>query len=576
VLGCPFGAIPTRIVAAEQGRLAFVWPLAPLTENTTYDVSVAGPAPASGVPVVPVSIAFTTRSYPTPPPDGADREEWMPDETSVKRGWRTGRPTSPWESLAPLLAPAGVTAISGRVLTLDGRPLPDVTLAMAGEDGTRSDRTGRFLLVVKPAAAARRVLQIDGRTASRPNRRYGFFEYGLTVTPGQTTVLPFTTWLPKLDTRHAVTIPSPTTREVVVTTPSIPGLELHIPPQTVIRGVEGKPVTEVSITPIPVDRPPFPLAKNVVVPVYFTVQPGSAYIHTAGTALKGAWLVYPNYKHDPAGQRLQFYHYDPDQNGWYVYGVGTVTPDGAHVMPDPTTRLYEFTGAMINDGEPPPGGGASPDAPTRADPVDPSTGVFVMHKTDLYLPDIIPLALTRTYNSADGFGRSFGRSMTHPYAMFLWSALQYQQADLILPEGGKIHFVRTSPGTGFADAVFVHQETQTTSATPTAFYKAAITWNGNGWNLTVKDGTVYVFGDVAPLQAIRDRYGNTVTITHANGQTGNVTRVTSPSGRWMAFTYDASNRITQVTDNIGRTVAYTYDATGNLSTVTDPENGVTT
>jgi YD repeat-containing protein len=124
--------------------------------------------------------------------------------------------------------------------------------------------------------------------------------------------------------------------------------------------------------------------------------------------------------------------------------------------------------------------------------------------------------------------------------------------------------------------VFVHQETPTTAATPTAFYKSTITWNGNGWNLTLTDGTVYVFGLEAPLQAIRDRYGNTVTITHANGQSGTITQVTSPNGRWIRFTYDASNRITQAKDNIGRTVAYTYDANGNLSTVTDPENGVTT
>ena len=38
-------------------------------------------------------------------------------------------------------------------------------------------------------------------------------------------------------------------------------------------------------------------------------------------------------------------------------------------------------------------------------------------------------------------------------------------------------------------------------------------WNGNGWDLTLKDGTVYVFGDNAPLQSIRDRFGNTVTLT---------------------------------------------------------------
>jgi YD repeat-containing protein len=183
--------------------------------------------------------------------------------------------------------------------------------------------------------------------------------------------------------------------------------------------------------------------------------------------------------------------------------------------------------------------------------VDPSTGMFEMGQTDLYLPDVIPLALRRTYDSGDTHARPFGRGMMHPYAMFLWSAQQYQEADLVLPEGGRIHYVRTSSGTGYMDAIFAHQETQTTSATPTEFYKSVLAWNGSGWDLTLKDGTVYVFGVNQPLQAIRDRYGNTVTITHATGQSGNITRVTSPNRRWIGFTYDSSDRITQATDNIG-------------------------
>lgn len=578
-LSGPDGLVPTHVVTAEGGRLAFLWPLRALAEDTTYVISVSGASDWAGVPVVPRSISFTTRNYSPREASASDVEEWIPDAASAKNGWRTGRPQSPWESLAPLMAPPGVTAISGRVLTLDGRPLPDVTLAIEGDGNTRTDRTGRFLLFVKPDGSTRRVVRIDGHTASNGNRRYGFFEYGMNVISGRTNILPFTSWLPKLDLTHVVTIPSPTTTEVVVTTPYIPGLELHIPPQTVIRGEDGKPVTQVGITPIPVDRPPFPLAKNVVVPVYFTVQPGSAYVQTPG-GVKGAWLVYPNYRHDPAGERLQFYHYDPDVRGWYVYGMGTVTANAVQVQPDPTTRLYEFTGAMINDGEPAPPTGPMPAPAPGGDPVDAATGIFSMHKTDLYLPDVLPLALTRTYNSGDTFARPLGRGMTHPYAMFLHSESQYQQVDLILPEGGKIHYVRTSPGIGFADAVFTHVERPTdtppTPATPTPFYQSKIAWNGNGWDLALKDGTVYVFGDEAPIQAIRDRYGNTLTITHASGQTGNVTQVTSPNGRWIGFTYDASNRITQAKDNIGRTVGYTYDANGNLATVTDPESNVTT
>jgi len=94
--------------------------------------------------------------------------------------------------------------------------------------------------------------------------------------------------------------------------------------------------------------------------------------------------------------------------------------------------------------------------------------------------------------------------------------------------------------------------------------------------MTLKDRKVYVFGENAPLQSIRDRNGNQITITHATGQTGNITKVTaSPSGRWIDFTYDGSSRITQIKDNMQRAVSYSYDPSGRLSTVTDPNGGVT-
>jgi len=102
-----------------------------------------------------------------------------------------------------------------------------------------------------------------------------------------------------------------------------------------------------------------------------------------------------------------------------------------------------------------------------------------------------------------------------------------------------------------------------------------------GWEVKQKDGTVYVFGHAAPLQAIRDRHGNEVRLTWSDTNffgsgAGNLVRVTSPHGRWIAFTYyPGTGRVHQATDNIGRTVTYTYDASGRLSTVTDPENHVT-
>ena len=76
--------------------------------------------------------------------------------------------------------------------------------------------------------------------------------------------------------------------------------------------------------------------------------------------------------------------------------------------------------------------------------------------------------------------------------MFLWSEHQYTEADVILPDGGRVHFIRTSAGTSFIDAVFEHVERPdpppgevATSATPTAFYRSVMRWNTNGWDLTL-------------------------------------------------------------------------------------------
>ena len=65
-----------------------------------------------------------------------------------------------------------------------------------------------------------------------------------------------------------------------------------------------------------------------------------------------------------------------------------------------------------------------------------------MEKTDLYVPDVMPLALTRTYNSQDAYERAFGFGMTHAYGVFQYSANQFAEGDFILPDGGRIHYVQ--------------------------------------------------------------------------------------------------------------------------------------
>ena len=322
-----------------------------------------------------------------------------------------------------------------------------------------------------------------------------------------------------------------------------------------MRDHEGTPATEISITPIPQDRPPFPLPQGVAPPAYFTIQPGAGYVYARDGG--GAQLVYPNRQEARAGTRFNFWRYDPGGRGWHVYGHGTVGEDGRQIVPDPKVTIYEFTGAMAAD----PGLGYAPALAgarlSGADPVDLGTGLFVLRKTDLVLPDLIPIVLTRTYRPGDGQSRAFGLGMSHPYDIFLVGDINpYTYLDLFRPDGTRIHFDRISPGTDFADAVYEH------TSTPTRFQKARITWNWGhvGWDLSLKDGTLYEFPEAstatrsmwAALTGFRDRYGNALTLTRDANR--DLTRLTTPSGRWVELTVDASHRITQAQDNTGRTV----------------------
>jgi RHS repeat-associated protein len=204
--------------------------------------------------------------------------------------------------------------------------------------------------------------------------------------------------------------------------------------------------------------------------------------------------------------------------------------------------------------------------------VDCATGLFLHQETDVALPDVRAIALTRTYRPGDSAAHAFGIGTSHDYEMHLWSAVaySYQNISLVLPDGGRVDYVRTSPGTGFADAVLEH------ASTATKFYKSKLTWNASlpGWNLSLKNGMVYQFSGFSGgrLLAIKDRYGNTVSLTRNGVQ---ITRISSPNGRTIDLSYDAASRITEATDVLGRTVRYTYDPQGRLATVTDVAGGVT-
>jgi RHS repeat-associated protein len=206
-----------------------------------------------------------------------------------------------------------------------------------------------------------------------------------------------------------------------------------------------------------------------------------------------------------------------------------------------------------------------------ADPVSMMTGLYYQEDTDLDVPDVMPIRLTRTYRTKDTGKRVFGIGASHPYEQVMLRDSLCTAARVYLPDGAYIHFTRTS-GTNCLDSTLQHTTTQT------AFYAATLAWDPafQRYRLKFKDGTEWRFSEYGSLVAMRDRNGNQLTLARAlaQGLAGNLTKITTPNGRFLTLTYDTSNRITQVADILGRTITYTYDASGRLWKVTNPMTGV--
>ncbi|TNY26229.1 hypothetical protein BV497_09855 [Fulvimonas soli] len=474
------------------------------------------------------------------------------------------------------LAATANGSVSGRILRIDDRPVANVTVS-SGRVMARTDADGTFVLRGLPAG--RQTLFVDGASASRNSLEYGSFEVGVDVPGSGTLKLPYNMYLPRVLPRDKVRIPSPTTREVVITHPDMPGLEIDIPAGTVIHDRNGRIVTELAIVPTPVDRAPFPTGNNY--PVYFSILPGGAVIQSLSPdARQGIRIRYPNYSHAAPGTAANFWNYD-DKEGWRIYGKGHVSADGRQFVPDEgvglTTTLHgSFTLAHYKEGmNGTPSCGGCPSA-SAGDPVDLATGAFVHTWHDLGLQDITPLSLDRTYRSGDTQVRAFGKGMSSSFDWFLYDELDdYSQPKLVLPNLATLPFnpILGSPADSDSDVLAEWRYTGSQGR----FYGATLqhlqyTHNQfeEHWVVHLRDGTEYWFQNEQHnlLNQIVDRFGNATVFDVPDGL---LYSVTSPGGRTITFDYDEDNRIANATDGAGRTVNYTYDATGHLSRVDYPD-----
>ena len=209
------------------------------------------------------------------------------------------------------------------------------------------------------------------------------------------------------------------------------------------------------------------------------------------------------------------------------------------------------------------------DAPVNEFVVNLRNGNFKLLQTDLFVPDVTPLTLTRTYHAWDRNIRAFGVGTNHPYDICpTGTRLPYTYVDLNLEDGNVVYLPRISKGTGYADAVFRH------SRSSSEFYGAQIAWNGNGWTMTFRDGRKIYFPEAyfaknfaqgAPTEMV-DADGHRTQLNRDKDR--NLTELISPSGHTIRFKYDG-DRIAEAVDDAGHLRKYSYDQFQRLIAVAD-------
>ena len=196
--------------------------------------------------------------------------------------------------------------------------------------------------------------------------------------------------------------------------------------------------------------------------------------------------------------------------------------------------------------------------------VDLRIGNLIARTTDLMVHGSKPLAVTRCYRSWADIDDSFGRNTALSWDLYPTGSRQpYTYIDVNIC-GNQLHFARISKGTGYADAVYEHR------ATATAFLGSRFSWNGNGWDLKLRDGSLYVFPESyygkKPIDGamihFRDAQGQTVKLERTERR--NLKRITSPEGRFITLQNDSADRIYKIEDDQKRSVNYLYDHGGRL------------
>jgi YD repeat-containing protein len=203
-------------------------------------------------------------------------------------------------------------------------------------------------------------------------------------------------------------------------------------------------------------------------------------------------------------------------------------------------------------------------------------GLFMDRRTEFNFPGAMPLRLTRVLRTQDSRSRAFGIGGSHNLNIVpVGDRWPFTWIDLILADGGRVHFKRSNWGFGYWDAVYTQSDGEGGE-----FSGSTIRWDWPGWKLVEPKGKTYYFPDgsvqrpeQAAMVGIRDRQGNALGLER--NPEGNLIEAATSTGGRLNFQYDNQNRITHVQDAGGDKFDYSYDSGGRLSSVRDADGRVT-
>ncbi|MFA6094298.1 MAG: DUF6531 domain-containing protein [Candidatus Paceibacterota bacterium] len=218
--------------------------------------------------------------------------------------------------------------------------------------------------------------------------------------------------------------------------------------------------------------------------------------------------------------------------------------------------------------------GSNPLITLAGDPVNLATGNYYGSERDIALPGRgLPLVFERSYNSRSPKDGPLGFGWTHSFN---------HRLNFYGVESGlvKVGWLDGSGGEHFFSLAGSSVPAGTTLTASPGIYSSLRREADGSWSLTEKNGLRYSFeanasvtsGQSAKLQNIRDRNGNTLTLTYNADQT--LKDITDGPGRKLSFTY-AGSHISQIDVKAigGATLAshqYGYDGNGNLVSYKSP------